>query len=299
MTDRVRHDKARTNVDYSWSKHTHCERVSMRHTALNLLCHSDRTARMLLFGFFLVALQLAGVVTIFAASEQIASRPEQIPAALTEKGKNLTALKAAMNITSTYDGGKSRQDVRGFLIYRRPSDFRFQGLAPAGGSSLFELVIRSGRFELYVPAEGTITKGQRDCFARKFPDVAEIESLIPMLLLQWKEVRFDRVLSRDSDKIVIRIAFQGRIWAATLDPKTLFLKRLVRITPYGEVDLSADFSEFKDGEDGWLPRKFDIQSTPGGWRTVVRISKIEINPFVVEKNFQLNPMFSAKTEECR
>jgi len=299
MPDGVRHDKARTAIDYSRWQHRRRERVSTRYTALNLLCPSGRTLRMLFFGFFLVVVHLAGVAAILAASEQMASRPEQIPSALTEKGKNLTALKAAMNITSTYDGGKSRQDVRGFLIYRRPSDFRFQGLAPAGGSPLFELVIRSGRFELYVPAEGTITKGQRDCFARKFPDVAEIESLIPMLLLQWKDVRFDRVLSRDSDKIVIRIAFQGRIWAATLDPKNLFLKRLVRITPYGEVDLSADFSEFKEGEDGWLPRKFDIQSTPGGWRTIVRISKIEINPFVVEKNFQLDPMFSAKTEECR
>jgi outer membrane lipoprotein-sorting protein len=253
---------------------------------------------MFVLSILLVTSQVVGMSTVLAAPEQLTSRPDQIPAALTEKGKNLTALKAVMNITSTYDGGKSRQDVRGFLVYRRPSDFRFQGLAPAG-SSLFELVIRSGRFELYVPAEGKIIKGDKPCFARKFPDVAEIESLIPMLLLQWKDARFDRVLSRDADKLVIRFTFQGRIWAATLDPKNLFLKRLVRISPYGEVDLSADFSEFKEGEDGWLPRKFDVQSSVGGWRTVVRISKIEINPFVVEKNFQLDPMFSAKTEECR
>jgi outer membrane lipoprotein-sorting protein len=253
---------------------------------------------MFALGVLLITWQDMSTPLAHAAPEQLASRPDQIPAALTEKGKNLTALKAVMNITSTYDAGKSRQDVRGFLIYRRPSDFRFQGLAPAG-SSLFELVIRSGRFELYVPADGKIIKGDRECFARKFPDVAEIESLIPMLLLQWKDARFDRVLSRDSDKIVIRFTFQGRIWAATLDPKNLFLKRLVRISPYGEVDLAADFSEFREGEDGWLPRKFEVQSTIGGWRTVVRISKIEINPFVVEKNFQLDPMFSAKTEECR
>jgi len=231
------------------------------------------------------------------AAQQPAA-PSDIPRILTEKGKNLSALKAGMNITSTYDGGKSRQDVTGFLIYRRPSDFRFQGLAP-GGNSLFELVMKAGRFELYIPSEGKITKGPKDCFARKFPDVADIEGLIPMLLLQWKDVRFDRLLSRDQEKIVIRVTSQGRIWGATLDPQTLFLKRLVRITPYGEVDLSANFGDFKEGEYGWLPRRFEVQSIVGGYRTAVRISKIEINPYVVEKNFQLEPMFSTKMEECR
>ena len=72
--------------------------------------------------------------------------PQQIPQFLTQKGKNLSALKAVMNITSIYDGGKSRQDVKGFLLYRRPNDFRFQGLA-TGGNSLFELIIKSNLFE--------------------------------------------------------------------------------------------------------------------------------------------------------
>lgn len=250
------------------------------------------------FLFVVMQAVLFVVTSTGRVTAQQALSPSDIPRVLTEKGKNLSALKAAMNITSTYDGGKSRQDVTGFLIYRRPSDFRFQGLAP-GGSSLFELVMRGGRFELYVPSEGKIIKGQKDCFAKKFPDVADIEGLIPMVLLQWKDVRFDRLLSKDKEKIVIRVASQGRIWGATLDPQTLFLKRLVRITPYGEVDLSADFGDFRDGEYGWLPKRFEVQSVVGGYRTMVRINKIEINPYVVEKNFQLEPMFSTKVEECR
>ncbi len=248
----------------------------------------------------LLVLVEVGFFILISVSHVLAQQPfppSDIPGILSERGKNLSALKAAMNITSTYDGGKSRQDVTGFLIYRRPSDFRFQGLAP-GGNSLFELVMKGGRFDLYVPSEGKITRGHKDCFAKKFPDVADIEGLIPMLLLQWKDVRFDRLLSRDQEKIVIRVTSQGRVWGATLDPQTLFLKRLVRITPYGEVDLSADFGDFKEGEYGWLPRRFEVQSVVGGYRTIVRISKIEINPFVVEKNFQLEPMFSTKIEDC-
>ena len=53
-----------------------------------------------------------------------------------------------MNVTSTYDRGKHRQDIKGFLLYRRPNDFRFQGIAPAG-NSLFELVIKANLFELH------------------------------------------------------------------------------------------------------------------------------------------------------
>lgn len=225
-------------------------------------------------------------------------KPDNIPNILVEKGKNLSALKAVMSVNSIYDGGKSRQDVKGFLLYRRPGDFRFQGIGPSG-NSLFELVIRASHFELYIPTDGKIVKGEKDCFSRKFPDVAEIEGLIPILLLQWKDVRFDRLLSQDSEKIVVRLTFQGRVWGATLDPQNLYLKRLVRLSPRGDTDLTADFGDFSTGEDGWLPRRFEIQSPNGGWKTVVRISKIEANPFIVEKNFQLEPMFSTSTENCR
>jgi hypothetical protein len=217
---------------------------------------------------------------------------------LTKKGKNLSAMKAVMSIVSSYEAGKSRQDVKGFLLYRRPNDFRFQGLGP-GGNSLFELIIKATQFELYIPAEGKIIRGGKECFARRFPDVAEIEGLIPLILLQWKDVRFDRLLAHDSEKIVIRMSFLGRVWGATLDPHSLYLKRLVRLNPAGEVDLTADFADFASGEDGWLPRRFEIQSPVAQWKTVVKISKIESNPFLVEKNFKLEPAFSAKTEDCR
>jgi hypothetical protein len=232
------------------------------------------------------------------ASAEPSVSPQDIPDFLSKKGKNLTAMKAVMSVASVYDGGKSRQDVKGFLLYRRPNDFRFQGLGP-GGNSLFELIIKANAFELYIPAEGKIIKGGRDCFSRKFPDVAEIEGIIPMVLLQWKDVRFDRLLARDPEKIVIRVTFQGKVWGATLDPQNLFLKRLVRLAANGEIDLTADFSDFKTGEDGWLPRRFEVQCPGGGWRTSVQITKLERNPFLIEKNFSLETTFSAKTEACQ
>jgi hypothetical protein len=203
-----------------------------------------------------------------------------------------------MNITSVYDAGKNRQDIKGFLLYRRPSDFRFQGLGP-GGNSLFELIIKATQFELYIPGENKIISGNKECFSQKFPDVAEIEGLIPLILLQWKDVRFDRLLAMDSEKIVIRMTFHGKVWGATLDPQTHFLKRLVRLSPAGEVDLTADFGEFKTGDDGWLPRRFEVQSPGAQWKTLVKIGKIESNPFLTEKNFKLEPAFTAKQESCR
>jgi outer membrane lipoprotein-sorting protein len=225
-------------------------------------------------------------------------RPEDIPSFLTRKGRDLSAFKAVMKVVSAYNGGKSRQDVNGFLLYRRPSDFRFQGMAP-GGNSLFELVIKANRFRLYIPTEGKIMEGGRACFNRKFPDVGEIEGLIPMILLQWKDVRFDRLLARDLEKIVIRVSFQGRVWGATFDPHTLYLKRLVRLSPAGEVDLTADFGDFKTGQNGWLPRRFEVQSPAGQWKTLVHIERIEANPFLVENNFKLQTPTSAKIEDCR
>lgn len=224
--------------------------------------------------------------------------PQQIPEALADKGKKLTAMKAVMNVTSLYDDEKSRQDVKGFLLYRRPADFRFQGMA-ASGNSLFELVIKDDLFELYIPSDGKILKGGKECFGKRFPDVAEIEGLIPIILLQWKNIAFKKVLKQDPENIVINVLCDGKTWEATLESKNLLIKRLVRLGPRGEVDLTADFGEFKAGDDGWLPRRFDIHSPTGRWRTTIQITRIEPNPFLVEKNFRLEPAFSTKTESCK
>jgi len=225
-------------------------------------------------------------------------KPEAVPEFLAEKGRNLSALKAAMSIQSTYEKDQSRQDVKGFFLYRRPSDFRFQGMGPAG-NALFELVIKANVFELYIPQQSKIIKGDKDCFARKFPDVAEIEGLIPLMLLQWKQVRFDRLISKNDEKMVMRMLFQGKVWGATFEPQNLYLRKLVRLSPGGEVDLIAEFADFKSGDYGWLPHRFEVRSPLGKWKTLVRIEKIETNPFLVEKNFQLETMFSTKTENCR
>ncbi|MDQ7782600.1 MAG: hypothetical protein RDU20_06965 [Desulfomonilaceae bacterium] len=225
-------------------------------------------------------------------------KPSEIPAVLTEKGRTLTALKAVMNVKSSYDDGKSQQDIKGFLLYRRPDDFRFQGLGP-GGNSLFELVIKSARFELYIPAESKIIRGPKTCFGRRFPDVAEIEGLIPMILYQWRGVAFDKLVSSEAGNITIRLKFEGRIWGATLDPEKLLLKRLVRLGPDGRIDLTAEFGDFSSGDYGWLPRRFEVRSPTAGWRTIVRITKFETNPFLLEKHFKLEPVYSPKIEECR
>ncbi|MFH1117102.1 MAG: hypothetical protein V1792_24555 [Pseudomonadota bacterium] len=225
-------------------------------------------------------------------------KPSEIPGVLTQKGKNLTALKAVMSVNSSYDDGKSRQDIKGFLLYRRPDDFRFQGVGP-GGNSLFELIIKAARFELYIPAESKIIKGAKHCFGKRFPDVAEIEGLIPLILFQWKNVVFDKLISSKDGEITIRFKFEGRLWGATLDPDKLVLKRLVRLGDDGRIDLTADFGDFASGDYGWLPRRFEVRSPAARWRTVVRITNFETNPFLLEKNFMLEPAFSPTVEKCQ
>lgn len=227
---------------------------------------------------------------------EASNQSREIPQILAARGKDLTALKAVMSITTDYDGGKSRQDLKGFLMYRRPSDFRFQGLGP-GGNSLMEMVIKSNKFELYVPADGKILKGGTECFMKRFPELGELDVLIPLALLQWKNARVSSIVANDAEKTVIRLNVKGCDWNVTLDPKGLLLRRLEKLNSR-TVELTADFGDFKTGEFGWLPKRFDVKSPAGGWRTLVTISKIEVNPFLVEKNFKLETSFSPKVENC-
>jgi len=256
----------------------------------------NRIAKWLCVGSLL--LTALAFLSPFELSAEPSVSPQQIPQFLTEKGKKLSAMKAVMNVTSANDADKSRHDLKGFLLYRRPNDFRFQGVAP-GGNSLFELVVKDQLFELYLPTDGKILKGGRECFGQRFPEVAEIEGLIPIMLLQWGTVRFQRMLKREADTIVINVTYGGRNWEATLESGNFLLKRLVRFDQRNEADLYADFGDYKTGDDGWLPRRFDVRSPKGHWRTHVQMTKIEANPFLVEKNFKLEPAFSAKIESCR
>lgn len=226
-----------------------------------------------------------------------AVKPQDIPKVLAERGKNLSAFKAVMAVSTTQEKDASRQDVRGFLLYRRPSDFRFQGLAP-GGNSLFEIVLRTDKFKLYVPADSKMLVGGRSCFFERFPEMAELESLIPLALLQWKNATVSKVLSEDQNRVVIGLNFNGHSWRVTLDANKLLLIRVEKVGPQS-VELTSDFGDYTEGDYGWLPRRFDVRSAPGGWRTLVKISKIEINPFLVEKNFELEPAFSPKIEQCK
>jgi len=269
------------------------------------MCRLERTSRSLSWQRIVLLLFVCGVLWVFGIAlapcrlgAEPSVSPQQIPQFLTEKGKHLSAMKAVMNVTTSNDLEKSRQDLKGFLLYRRPNDFRFQGLT-TGGNSLFELVIKDQTFELYVPTDGKILKGEKVCFGRRFPEVAEIEGLIPIMLLQWGNVRFQRMLKREADTIVINVTYEGRNWEATLESGNYLLKRLVRFDNHNQADLYADFGEYKTGEDGWLPRRFDVASPKGQWRTHVQITKIEPNPYLVEKNFKLEPTFSTKIENCR
>jgi hypothetical protein len=239
------------------------------------------------------------LVFFFPDPSNTAPRPDpaKIPEILALKGKNLTALKASMSVSTEHNGGKSRQEVQGFLLYRRPTDFRFQGRGP-GGNTLFEMVVKWNTFELYVPTERKILKGNRRCFKERFPDVAELDTLIPLVLLQWRQAKFLEPVSREGGRTVLLVSFKGVKWRATLDSSTLFLLRMERLGP-GGVDLTADFGDFGSAEYKWLPKRFDVRSQKDGWRTNIVIRKFEINPFLVENNFKLEPTFSTEVENCK
>ncbi len=237
------------------------------------------------------------MLCVFISSPALGLSSQELMEALTQKGAKLSALKAVMHITSTYKKDNSTHRLKGFLLYRRPLDFRFQGMG-ASGNPLFELSFRGIRFELYIPSEGKIIKGDRNCFSRAFPDVAEVKGLIPLALLQWKNVKYKGVETGNDNEVVLRLLSEGETWLATVDARKLLVNRLERVGRSGP-DLVAEFGDFNTGAHGWLPRRFKVVAKTGGWQTLVKMSKIEANPFLVEKNFILEPMFSPKVEECK
>lgn len=243
---------------------------------------------------FMILISLAIALSYSPAS---AISGQRLTQALTQKGNKLSALKATMRITSTYERNNSTHRLKGFLIYRRPLDFRFQGVG-ASGNPLFELSFRGIKFDLYIPTEGKIIKGDRQCFSRAFPDVAEVKGLIPLALLQWKDVKFQEAGATQGNRVTLKLRSEGETWRATVDMGRMAVIKLERMQG-AEADLVAEFGDFSSGEYGWLPKRFRVVAKTGGWQTMVKMTNIETNPFLVEKNFVLEPMFSPKVEYCK
>src|SRR6204780_888517 len=123
---------------------------------------------------------------------------------------NIQTLKAAVGITASVGGSKrgkitEYEEIRGYILARKPSSLRMIGLFPVLQTHVFDMVSSGQEFKLWIPPKNQFIVGNND-IAR--PSAQPLENLRPQviydaLLLQAVDLQNDLVVLEEGEHMGI------------------------------------------------------------------------------------------------
>jgi outer membrane lipoprotein-sorting protein len=233
---------------------------------------------------------------------------ERINAQATE----IQTLKATVGITASVGGSKlgkitQYQEIRGYILARKPSSLRMIGLLPILQNHVFDMVSNGQEFKLWIPAKNRFIAGNNDV-AR--PSAEPMENLRPQiisdaLLLQavdpqnelavLEEGEIDpatRKMSLRADYTLNIIKQSGREW--DLSRKVVFDR--IDLQPHqqlfydehGSIVTDVHYDEYREFNGVFFPTKIEIWRPHEEYSIKLEITKLTINGPIMDDQFTLD-----------
>jgi outer membrane lipoprotein-sorting protein len=191
------------------------------------------------------------------------------------------------------------KDVRGYILFRKPSDIRIIGLYPVVRNKAFDMVSNGKDFRLYLPSSNRFVIGSNQLIARS-PN--KIENLRPQHFLEALMVapmqpgdKAELVNLTDEDNAVyilhiVRIQPDGEIlptrsvWFSRIN---LHMARQLVYDPAGNILTDARYSDWQNYDGVPFPKTIEIDRPQDEYAVVLTVVKIEINRGVSDDKFVL------------
>jgi outer membrane lipoprotein-sorting protein len=233
---------------------------------------------------------------------------ERINAQATE----IQTLKATVGITASVGGSKlgkvtQYQEIRGYILARKPSSLRMIGILPILQNHVFDMVSSGQEFKLWIPAKNRFIAGNNDV-AR--PSAEPMENLRPQiisdaLLLQavdpqnelavLEEGEIDpatRKMSLRADYTLNIIKQSGREW--DLSRKLVFDR--IDLQPHqqlfydehGSIVTDVHYDEYREFNGVFFPTKIEIWRPHEEYAIKLEITKLTINGPIMDDQFTLD-----------
>jgi len=233
---------------------------------------------------------------------------ERINAQATE----IQTLKATVGITASVGGSKlgkvtQYQEIRGYILARKPSSLRMIGILPILQNHVFDMVSSGQEFKLWIPAKNRFIAGNNDV-AR--PSAEPMENLRPQiisdaLLLQavdpqnelavLEEGEIDpatRNMSLRADYTLNIIKQSGREW--DLSRKVVFDR--IDLQPHqqlfydehGSIVTDVHYDEYREFNGVFFPTKIEIWRPHEEYAIKLEITKLTINGPIMDDQFTLD-----------
>jgi outer membrane lipoprotein-sorting protein len=248
-----------------------------------------------------------------AAQLQSATRLDLVER-INANATKIQTLKATVGITASVGGSKrgkitEYQEIRGYILARKPSSLRMIGLFPILQTHVFDMVSSGQDFKLWIPPKNQFIVGNNDT-AR--PSAQPLENLRPQviydaLLLQavnlqnelvvleeGEHMAIDRetqkpVLQPDYTLDIIKQNSQGWYLArkTVFDRTDLQLHQQVVYDEHGSVVTDVLYDEYREFNGVLFPTHIRIWRPQEEYSIKLEVTKLTVNGAIADDQFVL------------
>jgi outer membrane lipoprotein-sorting protein len=191
------------------------------------------------------------------------------------------------------------KDVRGYILFREPTDIRIIGLYPVVRNTAFDMVSNGSDFKLYVPVKNRFLVGRdevQQLSQNKLENLRPqhfLEALLVRPLAPNERTLIENFTDEDNAFYVIHVVRETgsqlelarTVWFNRVD---LRLARQIILDPSGNILTDARYSEWRQYDNVPFPKHIEINRPRDEYAVVLDIVKMDINEGVSDDKFVLN-----------
>ena len=246
---------------------------------------------------------------------QTASRDELIER-INSEASEIQTLKATVGITASVGGSKrgkitEYQEIRGFILARKPSSLRMTGLFPILQNHVFDMVSNGQEFKLWIPPKNQFIVGDNDVARPSAQPLANLrpQVIYDALLLQAVDLQNElavleegehKVIDPGTQKLVLQpdytldiIKQNGHGWY--LSRKTVFDRtdlqphQQVLYDEHGSIVTDVLYDEYREFNGVLFPTNVQIWRPEEEYSIKLEVTKLTINGPIMDDQFVLEP----------
>ncbi len=192
------------------------------------------------------------------------------------------------------------KDVRAYMRFRKPSDFRLIGLMPVVRSKMFDMVSDGADFKLYVPSKGRFIVGRNaiDGLSTNKLENLRPQHFLDALMVQPIDLKTYKVVLEnftDADNAYYivhevqelldgKLQLRRAIWFSRID---MTMARQMIFDEAGNPLTDARYSQWHSYDNVPFPKHIEIDRPRDEYATVLDVVKMDINKGVGSDQFVL------------
>jgi outer membrane lipoprotein-sorting protein len=227
----------------------------------------------------------------------------------------IQTLKATVGLGASVGGSKrgkitEYQEIRGYILARKPSSLRIIGLFPILQNHVFDMVSCGQDFKLWIPPKNQFIVGHNDEATPSTPLLGNLrpQAIYDALLLQAVDLHELAVLEEGEHKVIepvtLKLALQpdytldiikqnGHRWYLSrkivFDRTDLQPHQQLLYDEHGSVVTDVLYDEYREFNGVLFPTNIQIKRPQEEYFIKLEVTKVTINGPIMDEQFVLEP----------